>query len=338
MKQHSADPFTTVRRRLLRAGVGGLAALAGLTLQRSADAARGTAQRILCSGPAGSIPDLIARAVADQQLLGLGQAVVVDNRPGAAGQISVSALKAAAADGSTLLLAQGAIVTVIRISTPSWPTILRSTCSPCPWPARWRSGSPSARRCPRRSRRLPLSSPGCANTLAPPMSALRAPAPCRICWRPCCFATQASHGSTCRIRVARPRSPTCWAGRLPRSYCPKACSNSSTRHDACGCWPRRGRYAAPTCLRFLHSPSRADLSWWVKGWFAFFASGQVARATVEATSSALQDTIARPELSAAYARSGMTPISSSPATLLARIAAEQRFWQPVLRAYGIHAD
>ena len=37
---------------------------------------------------------------------------MVDNRPGAAGQISVGALKVAVADGSTLLLAQGAIATV----------------------------------------------------------------------------------------------------------------------------------------------------------------------------------------------------------------------------------
>ena len=37
---------------------------------------------------------------------------MVDNRPGAAGQIAVNALKSARADGNTLLLAQGAIATV----------------------------------------------------------------------------------------------------------------------------------------------------------------------------------------------------------------------------------
>jgi tripartite-type tricarboxylate transporter receptor subunit TctC len=67
---------------------------------------------ILCSGPAGSIPDLVARAVADQLLVTAGMRAVVDNRPGAAGQISVGALKGAAADGSTLLLALGAIATL----------------------------------------------------------------------------------------------------------------------------------------------------------------------------------------------------------------------------------
>jgi len=34
----------------------------------------------------------------------------------------------------------------------------------------------------------------------------------------------------------------------------------------------------------------------------------------------------------------MTAVSSSPASLSARIAAEQRYWQPVLLANGIKAE
>jgi len=52
----------------------------------------------------------------------------------------------------------------------------------------------------------------------------------------------------------------------------------------------------------------------------------------------LRQAIARPELAAAFAQAGMTPVSSSPAALAARIASEQRFWQPVLRANDIRAD
>lgn len=76
----------------------------------------------------------------------------------------------------------------------------------------------------------------------------------------------------------------------------------------------------------------------VKEWFAFFACGRVPKAVVEATSTVLQDAIARPELAAAFAQSGMTPASSLPSTLAARIISEQRYWQPVLRAHDIHTD
>jgi tripartite-type tricarboxylate transporter receptor subunit TctC len=112
MKHSIHKEYAPERRRFLRAGAGRLAGLAALSFERRADAARSDPMHILCSGPAGSIPDLVARAVGDQLSITLGQRVVVDNRPGAAGQISVSALIAAPADGSTLLLAQGAIATV----------------------------------------------------------------------------------------------------------------------------------------------------------------------------------------------------------------------------------
>lgn len=73
-------------------------------------------------------------------------------------------------------------------------------------------------------------------------------------------------------------------------------------------------------------------------WFAFFASGRVPKATVEATSAVLRQAIARPEVSAAFAQAGMTAASSLPSTLSARITSEQRYWQPVLRANDIRAD
>ena len=41
---------------------------------------------ILCSGQAGSIPDIVARRVAVQWTARTAQTVVVDNRPGAAGR------------------------------------------------------------------------------------------------------------------------------------------------------------------------------------------------------------------------------------------------------------
>ena len=76
----------------------------------------------------------------------------------------------------------------------------------------------------------------------------------------------------------------------------------------------------------------------VKEWFAFFASGRVPKSAVEATSTVLREAIARPELAAAFAQSGMTPASSLPSTLSARITSEQQYWLPVLRANDIRAD
>jgi tripartite-type tricarboxylate transporter receptor subunit TctC len=75
----------------------------------------------------------------------------------------------------------------------------------------------------------------------------------------------------------------------------------------------------------------------VKEWFAFFAPGGTPKDTIANLSAALQQAIARPAVLAAFEQAGMSPTSSSPASLVTRIAAEQGYWQPVLRAHGIHA-
>jgi tripartite-type tricarboxylate transporter receptor subunit TctC len=60
---------------------------------------------LLVGGAAGSVPDTLARLVADRLSATLGQPVVTEDRPGAAGMIAISALLAAARDGYTLALA-----------------------------------------------------------------------------------------------------------------------------------------------------------------------------------------------------------------------------------------
>jgi tripartite-type tricarboxylate transporter receptor subunit TctC len=55
--------------------------------------------RLLVGGAAGSVPDTLARVVADRLSLMLKQPVVVDNRPGAAGSIAIGALLAGKPDG-----------------------------------------------------------------------------------------------------------------------------------------------------------------------------------------------------------------------------------------------
>jgi tripartite-type tricarboxylate transporter receptor subunit TctC len=61
--------------------------------------------RLIVDLPAGLAPDVIARLVADPLAQRLGQPVVVENRPGAAGNIGTEYVVRAAPDGYTLLAA-----------------------------------------------------------------------------------------------------------------------------------------------------------------------------------------------------------------------------------------
>jgi tripartite-type tricarboxylate transporter receptor subunit TctC len=60
---------------------------------------------LLVGGAPGSVPDLLARPLAERLAAALGRPVVVENKPGAAGGIAMAALARSAPDGHTLALA-----------------------------------------------------------------------------------------------------------------------------------------------------------------------------------------------------------------------------------------
>jgi len=71
------------------------------------------AVRILVPVPAGSVPDVLARLVADTAAPRWGVPVVVENRPGAGGAIGVEAAMRAPTDGHTLLLGSSGPIAVL---------------------------------------------------------------------------------------------------------------------------------------------------------------------------------------------------------------------------------
>jgi tripartite-type tricarboxylate transporter receptor subunit TctC len=328
----------TDRRRFLRAGAAGLAALAALSFDRRAAAAQGDPWHILCSGPAGSIPDLVARAVGEQLSITRGQRAIVDNRPGAAGQISVAALKAAAADGSTLLLAQGAIATVYPdlyarlaydpavdlqpVSLASEMSLGLAVGPGVPGDVTTLAGLIAWMR--KHPDRANIGSPG-TGTLPHLMAAMLFHQE-GIAWQHVAYSggppavTDLVGGQIAALVLPE--------GLLRQHHLARRVRVLATSG------PARSNYL-PEVPSFVEQ-GRPDLV--VKEWFAFFASGRVSNDIVEATSSALREAIARPALSAAFAAAGMTPASSSPAALSARITSERQTWQRVLRANDIHAD
>lgn len=75
---------------------------------------------MLVGYPPGGAVDVLGRIFAEPMSEALGRPVVVENRPGAVGQIAAEILKAATSDGGTLMLAPDATV-IIRPQTLSKP-------------------------------------------------------------------------------------------------------------------------------------------------------------------------------------------------------------------------
>jgi tripartite-type tricarboxylate transporter receptor subunit TctC len=82
-----------------------------LGVSQPAAAQEGTI-RIVLGFPAGASSDLLTRLLADHMRAALGQAVIVENRVGAGGQIANEAVKNAAPDGHTLLMTPVATMSI----------------------------------------------------------------------------------------------------------------------------------------------------------------------------------------------------------------------------------
>lgn len=99
------------RRALVLSALGlPLLGLAATSLAQ-ASAYPSRAIRLVVGFAPGSNSDTIGRALADQLARRTGQAVVVENKPGAGGNMASEFVASAAPDGYTLLLATGAIAT-----------------------------------------------------------------------------------------------------------------------------------------------------------------------------------------------------------------------------------
>ncbi|MEO8058558.1 MAG: tripartite tricarboxylate transporter substrate-binding protein [Burkholderiales bacterium] len=331
------DPHA--RRAFLRQSSLALASLASLgTMQRAAAQPQAESFHMLCSGPAGSIPDIVARRVAEQMSGKYAQRLTVENRPGAAGQIAVNALKAAPADGSTVLLAQGAIATVYPylydklaydpvldlqpVSLAGEMTLALAVGPAVP------ETVTNVRELAEWMRRYPklanVGSPG-TGTLPHLLEAMlfrEADAP----WLHIVYAG------------GPPAMNALLGGQIAALILPEGLFR---QHKASGKLRVLATSAASRSSYFPDVPSLVEQGFRdlvVREWFAFFMAARVTPAVLESTSQALRAALARPELVAAFADTGMVAASSTPAALAARIAAEQRYWEPIIRVSGIRAE
>lgn len=104
----------------LKLGAMLVAAALGLALAATAQAQESRrVVRILVGYPPGGTIDNAARLLAEKLRQELGQTVIVENRPGAGGQIAATVLKTAPADGSTLLLANDHQAAIIPLTMAS---------------------------------------------------------------------------------------------------------------------------------------------------------------------------------------------------------------------------
>lgn len=90
-------------------------ALAALAALPFAAQAQDKPIRLLVGFPTGGGTDAIARLLADALQASLGTTVIVENKPGAGGQLAAQALKAAAPDGTTFFVSHDHTISILPL-------------------------------------------------------------------------------------------------------------------------------------------------------------------------------------------------------------------------------
>lgn len=327
------------RREFLRAGSTTVAALLTLGTGEGAGAQSIIeTMHILCGAAAGSTPDIVARRVAEQLSGRYAKSAIVDNRPGAAGRIAVNALKLALTDGSTALLAAGSIATVnphIYANLGYDPQVdLQPVSLAAEMPLALAVGPavPDSVGNVRDLVEWMRANPKLANVGSPGVGSMPHLLEALlfrevdVAWQHVAYSGGA------------PTVVALLGGQIGALVLPEAVLG---QHRAAGklrvlatSGAQRSRYM-PDIPNFVEQGYRELV---VSEWFAFFMSARVSAAMIDATSQAIRLAVARPELAGAFAELGMVAASSTPAALAARIAAERRYWEPIIRAVGIRAE
>lgn len=335
LRRLCAGPMTQhpTRRTLLKTGLAAVAMSRGLPVQAQADVAR-----IVLGSPPGSALDVLCRFVAEGLQPGYNRSVIVETRSGASGQIAVSTVKAAPADGMTILatpmphmgifphsyrklpydpigdfaaVGMGAKFDLAFTVGPAVPLSVKNMADFVAWcksnPGRGVFGSPAAGSTPHFVGAIAGRAAGIELTHVP----YRGPTP----------AVTDMIGGQIAAACATVGDflPYVQAGR---------CRILATTGA------RRSTFV-PDAATFLEQGFKDIV---LDDWFGFFVPKKTPASQVEKLSAALRTALARPEVTKSLAERGLVAAWSTPAELAARVQADQAKWGPIVKSFGFTAE
>ncbi len=325
----------TNRRQFTQAVIGG-AALAATGLPLAALAQNRDVARILVGFPPGGTTDALARLVAEGLRGSYANNVIVENRPGAGGQIAITAVKDAAPDGNTLLLTPSSMLSIYPYTYDRLPYTLNDV-------------APVSVGC--------FMSHGFGVGPAVPDSVRNMQD--FLAWARA-NPTQASFGSP--GAGSMPHLAAALIGRMSNT----ALTHVPYRGSAPGIQDLLGGQVSAMCspvgdylqhiqtgrLRLLATsgPERTpftpnvptfreqglDLA--MREWFGFFLPGTASADLRNRASAALQPVLRNPSIVQNLAERGMEAASSTPEQLAAWLQADSDMWRGIVREIGFKAD
>ncbi len=328
-------PHTFSRRRVLQASA---AAIAAANLPAMAQGTELNLAKMLLGSPPGTLLDLFSRRIADAIQPAYARNVIVDNRVGAGGQIVIGAVKAAPADGATILVTPspmmylypyvyrklpydpvadftpvslGAVFDVAFAVGPSVPASVRTMTEFFAWC----KANPSAAN---------FGSPATASTLhfVGSMAARAA-------------GVELTHVP---FRGTTPAILDMIGGQIAAVCAPVGDFMPFLEGGKCRILAttgeKRSRFA-PGVSTFVEQGFKDIV---LNDWFAFFVPASTPPAQVQRLNAAIKKALETPAVRKTMEDRGLEPRSSTSAELAARLKSDMQKWQAIAKSFNFSAE
>lgn len=324
---HLPVPLISSGRRVLLATAAALACCLG--------AQAATPIKLIVPFSPGTGIDLVARQIGPRLSERLGQTVLVENRPGASGNIGAEAVVRAPADGSTLLVSVNTLVMsrtlypklsfdpvndLEPVSLTSWGQLLLV--------ASRQSGVQSAQELIARARAKPGSlnygSPGNGTPHHLAMELVK---------------NQARVSMThIQYRASGPAVTDLLGGQIDVMFLPVHVAIQHVKAGSLKALAISGDKPHPLLAEVptLNSLKLGNLA--VEMWFGVFVPKGTPKALIDRLNLELKSILALPEVVSAFETQGMTPAHSSVAEFRALIEQDSGRWAQVIKSQNISAD
>ena len=312
-----------------------LLAVLGLAIGAYASAQDGPV-RILVTASPGGTSDVIARLIVDRMKTSLGTTIVVENRPGASGMLAAEALKNAAPDGKTLMMAP----ITVTVFAPLTQTKLRydpiKDFAPVSLAATFQLA-------------LAVGPGSPAKTLHEYIAWVRAnPAKATygtptVGGPPHFFGVMLARAAGVDLVFVPYKGGALLVTDLVGGQVPAgitALAEMIKQHQS-------GKVRVLASSGAQRSPAAPDVPTFKElgfaaiectGWQAFHTTAGTPRPTVDRLSTAIASAIKAPEVSERLLAIGLEPVGSTPDELARREAEETARWAPIVKASGFRAE
>ena len=319
------------RRHALRLAGAGAATLAPTAAVEAQDALDNV--KILVGFPPGGTADVVARQLSDKLVPGYARAVIVDNRPGAAGRIAIDVLKGSPPDGRTMLVTPASTMTV-------YPHVYRqlsynpADITPVTVASTFVHGFAVGPMVPESITNLAQfadwarANPGKANCGNPGEGSL--PHFLTI------LLAKALNAPIQAVpyRGGAPALADMAAGQIASLLLPDGAFLAFSQDNRARVLATSGTSASPFYPKVPTFAEQGVKNIVVTEWFGMFMPPATPPTLVEHAAQAIGKALVAKDVAEIFAKSGMVPTPTTPAELAKMIKAETEYWGPLIKSTG----